>query len=50
LTRDCAGRAVEELDFFALFGYWPEAMKGELPNRKEFMVRGVRVVITAERV
>ena len=43
-------RAQDELQFFALFGYFPEAMQGELPKRQEYTVAGVRIVITSERV
>ena len=48
--RQFEGRSADELEFFALFGYFLEAMEGELPKRQEYTVAGVRIVITAERV
>ena len=48
--REFEGRSSDELEFFALFGYFPEAMEGELPKRQEYSVAGVRIVVTSERV
>ena len=48
--REFENRSTDELEFFALFGYFPEAMEGELPKRQEYTVAGVRIVITAERL
>ena len=44
------GRSQGELQFFAVYGYFPEAAEGELPQRQEFTVGGIRIVITAESV
>jgi len=50
LQREFEGRSTNELEFFALFGYFPEAMEGALPRRQEYTIAGVRIVITSERV
>jgi hypothetical protein len=44
------GRSQDELQFFALYGYFPDSLQGELPERQEFTVGAIRTVITAERV
>jgi hypothetical protein len=45
-----AGRTQEELEFFAVHGYFPETFASEPPSRQEFTVGGIRTVITVERV
>ena len=40
--RQFDGRTREELEFFALHGYFPETLGGELPLRQEFTVCGIR--------
>jgi hypothetical protein len=50
LQRKFEVRSVDELEFFALFGYFPEAMEGGLPKRQEYTIAGVRIVITSERM
>jgi hypothetical protein len=42
------GRSCDELRFFAVHGYFPEAAGGNLPERQEFTVGGMRTVITTE--
>ena len=44
------GRSQDELQFFALYGYFPDSLEGELPQRQEFIIAGMRIVITAERL
>ena len=44
------GRSQDELHFFAAHGYFPESLEGQIPERQEFTVCGIRTVITAERV
>jgi hypothetical protein len=48
--REFGGRSHDELQFFALYGYFPDSLEGELPQREEFTVAGMRIVITAERL
>ena len=43
-------RSQDELIFFAVYGCFPEALSGAVPQRQEFIVAGIRTVITAERV
>ena len=38
--RQYQGRPKEELEFFAVHGYFPEASGSELPSRQEFTVCG----------
>lgn len=47
--REFEGRPREELEFFAVYGYWPDSLSEDLPERREFTVNRVRIVITAER-
>ena len=44
------GRSQDELHFLAAHGYFPESLEGQIPERQEFTVGGIRTVITAERV
>ena len=44
------GRSQDELQFFSVYGYFPDSLTGELPERQEFTVGGIRTVIIAERV
>ena len=44
------GRSQDELQFFALYGYFPDSLEGELPQREEFTLAGTRIFITAERL
>ena len=44
------GRSEPELDFFAVHGFFPENAGEEPIPVREFTVRGIRTVITAERV
>jgi len=44
------GRSLDELQFFTVYGYFPDSLDGELPPRQEFTVGGIRTIITAERV
>ena len=44
------GRSQGDLQFFALYGYFPDSLEGELPQRQETTVAGMRIVITAERL
>jgi hypothetical protein len=44
------GRSQDELQFFALYGYFPDSLQRELPKRQELTVGGIRMVITAEWV
>jgi len=48
--RKFEGRSQDELEFFAVHGYFSESLEGQLPQRQEFVVAGIRTVITAERV
>ena len=48
--REFGGRSHDELQFFALYGYFPDSLEGELPKRQEFTLAGMRIVITAERL
>ena len=50
VQRELEGRSQGELQFYAIYGYFPEAAKGEIPLRQEFTVAGIRTVITAEKV
>jgi hypothetical protein len=43
-------RSANELKFFALHGYFPEAGGGELPPRWEVVVGGIRTIVTTEWV
>jgi len=44
------GRSADELIFFAIHGYWPESLGNQLPPPQEITVKGIRTVVTAERV
>jgi hypothetical protein len=46
--RRFKGRTQDELRFFSIHGYFPEVAGGELPERQEFTVGGIRTVITTE--
>jgi hypothetical protein len=46
---DFERRSREELEFFATHGFWPEGAGVELPTRREFVVNGIRTVVTTER-
>ena len=48
--REFEGRSRDELLFFGVYGYFPDSLEGELPQREEFTVAGMRIVITAERL
>jgi hypothetical protein len=48
--REMDGRSQGELEFLAVYGYFPEALEAEIPERQEFTVAGIRIVITAESV
>ena len=48
--REFEGRSRDELQFFAVYGYFPDSLQGDLPKRQEFTICGIRTVITAERV
>ena len=48
--REFESRSQDELEFFAVYGYFPECLEGGLPKREELTVAGIRIVITAERV
>jgi hypothetical protein len=48
--RQFEGRSVDELQFFAVYGCFPDALEGELPRRQEYTVGGIRTIITAERI
>jgi hypothetical protein len=48
--RRFEGRSQDELQFFAVYGYFPDCLEGELPQRQEFTVAGIRTVIIAERM
>ena len=48
--REFEGRSQDELQFFGVYGYFPDSLEGELPEREEFTIAGFRIVITAERV
>ena len=50
LRREFDTRTTEELEFFALHGYFPESLGGELPPRLEFTVCGIRTIVTSELV
>jgi hypothetical protein len=49
VQRQFEGRSQDELQFFAVYGYFPEGMEGQIPQRQEFAVAGIRTIITAER-
>lgn len=49
LRREFDTRTTEDLEFFALHGYFPETLAGELPPRVEFTVAGIRTIIISER-
>lgn len=44
------GRSDDELLFFGVYGYFPDSLEDELPERQEFTVAGVRIVISVERL
>jgi hypothetical protein len=44
------GRSRNELLFFGIYGYFPDALEGGLPQKQEFTVGGVRAIITSEWV
>jgi hypothetical protein len=48
--REFEGRSQDELQFFAVYGYFPDCLEGKLPEREELTVAGIRIVITAERL
>jgi hypothetical protein len=51
MTQDeFAGHSTDELEFFAIYGYWPNGVGETLPKRRELIIHGLRVVITAERM
>jgi hypothetical protein len=43
-------RSADELEFFALHGYFPEGEGGALPQRCEYVFAGIRTVVTTEWV
>ena len=46
-VRQTEGRSNDEMMFFIVHGYWPEAAT-ELPDRIEFTLRGIKTIITTE--
>jgi hypothetical protein len=48
LQRQFESRSEGEQTFFCIHGYWPENAGDELPNRIEFTVRGIKIIITHE--
>ena len=44
------GRSVDEMQFLAVHGYSPECLGKDLPSPHEFTVKGIRTVVTVERV
>jgi hypothetical protein len=42
------GRSRDELQFFALYGYWPENASNRLPPNREYVVYGIRTTIVNE--
>ena len=48
--RQFDGRSDDELLFFGVYGYFPDSLEDELPERQEFTVAGVRIVISVERL
>jgi hypothetical protein len=49
-NRVFEGRSADELEFFAIHGYFPKAGGGKLPQRCEYLVAGIRTVVTTEWV
>jgi ribonuclease I len=47
LERQFKGRSVDEQSFFCIHGYWPENAT-ELPDRIEFMARGIKTIVTSQ--
>ena len=47
-NRVFEGRSADELEFFAIHGYFPKAGGGKLPQRCEYLVAGIRTVVTTE--
>jgi hypothetical protein len=47
--RRIKGRSEDELLFFAIHGSLPETTGEKLPKRQEFIVCGIRTVVTTER-
>ncbi len=46
--REFESRSTGELEFFAMYGYFPDSLGGELPERQELTVAGIRIITTAE--
>lgn len=46
--RQFDGRSKDELQFFALHGYWPENAGSGLPSNQEYVVYGIRTRIVNE--
>ncbi len=42
------GRSEDEMQFFALHGYWPENRGSELPPNREYVAYGIRTTIVNE--
>ena len=47
LERQFKGRSVDEQSFFCIHGYWPKNAT-ELPDRIEFMARGIKTIVTSQ--
>jgi hypothetical protein len=48
--RSSRGRSADELQFVGVYGCCPGSLGGELRQRQELTVAGMRIVITAERL
>jgi hypothetical protein len=47
--RQFKGRTRDELQFFSVHGYFPDAPGAGVPTQYEFTVGGIRTVVTTER-
>jgi len=48
--RDFENRPEDDLQFFAVHGYWPEAAQDTAREEDSFVVRGLKTTIIIERV
>lgn len=46
--RECKNRSIEEIEFFAAHGYWPEAANVVERTERSFTVRGLKTTIILE--
>jgi hypothetical protein len=48
LGRESHDRPELELEFFTVHRFWPENAGAELPERREFTVRGIKTIVITQ--